>query len=204
MAAGFRLTMMQGPTPGKVFELTKDILTVGRDVSNDIVINDAEVSRHHARLTRQAGGYMIEDLSSTNGTFINNQRLIGPRPMARGDSLGLGETIALNYEVAAGTDAQATLVGAGAQGYQQPGAAPPGYVPPPAMPPAYAPPPQQQAMPQPPPPAPRSKPQSRTGLYIGIGCGCLILLLVVCGGVGWYLDANYPDILYAPLKFFGF
>ena len=42
-SASFRLIMQRGPTPGKTFELVKDVVTLGRDVSNDIVINDAEV-----------------------------------------------------------------------------------------------------------------------------------------------------------------
>jgi hypothetical protein len=111
----FQLVMHSGPTPGKIFELVQDELTIGRDIGNRIVINDPEVSRKHARLTMQSGGYVIEDLGSTNGTFVNNQRLIGPHMLRPGETIMLGEKIGLEYEIL-GFDPNATLVsGAGPQ-----------------------------------------------------------------------------------------
>src|SRR5437870_3652410 len=110
-SGSYRLTVRQGPVPGKVFELAKDVMTIGRDVNNDLVINDSEVSRNHARLTSQSGGYLIEDLASTNGTFVNGQRLIGPKLLNSSDVVGLGETIVLEYSYVA--DSGATVVAAG-------------------------------------------------------------------------------------------
>ena len=98
----FRLIVRRGPQPNQSYELNKDIVTLGRDITNDIVINDPEVSRHHMRLTRGAGGFTIEDLGSTNGTFINGQRLTGARPLRAGDMVGLGETVTLAYEMSVG------------------------------------------------------------------------------------------------------
>lgn len=94
----FRLIVRRGPQPNQVYELNKGIITIGRDITNDIVINDPEVSRHHARLTQTGAGYTLEDLGSTNGTFVNGQRLTGARPLANGDMVGMGETVTLAYE----------------------------------------------------------------------------------------------------------
>ncbi len=96
----FRLIVRRGPQPNKVYELNEDIETLGRDITNNITINDPEVSRHHLRLTRGAGGYTLEDLGSTNGTFVNGQRLTGARPLRSGDMVGLGETVTLAYDLA--------------------------------------------------------------------------------------------------------
>ena len=97
----FRLVMRRGPSPNQVYDLNKDNMTIGRDITNDIVINDPEVSRHHLRFTRGGGGFTLEDLGSTNGTFINGQRMTGARPLRPGDMIGLGETVTLAYETMA-------------------------------------------------------------------------------------------------------
>jgi predicted component of type VI protein secretion system len=110
----YQLVMHKGPNPGKIFELVQEDITIGRDIGNRIVINDPEVSRKHARLTLQSGGYVVEDLGSTNGTFINGQRLIGPHSLRPGETIMLGEKISLEYEVL-GFDPNATLVGAAEQ-----------------------------------------------------------------------------------------
>jgi pSer/pThr/pTyr-binding forkhead associated (FHA) protein len=104
----FQLVMQKGPNPGKVFELTQDEITIGRDISNRFVINDPEVSRRHARLTAQASGYVIEDLGSTNGTFVDGQRLMGPHLLRPGQTVMFGEKITLAYQ-ALGFDPNATL-----------------------------------------------------------------------------------------------
>jgi hypothetical protein len=110
----FQLVMHSGPNPGKIFELVQDELTIGRDIGNRIVINDPEVSRKHARLTMQSGGFVIEDLGSTNGTFVNNQRLIGPHMLRPGETIMLGEKISLEYEIL-GFDPNATMVSSAGQ-----------------------------------------------------------------------------------------
>lgn len=115
----FRLVVRRGPQPNQTFELNKDIITLGRDITNDIVINDPEVSRHHLRITRGASGYNIEDLGSTNGTFIGGQRVTGVRPLNRGDMIGLGETVTLGYEVIR-PDAGASGTPAPQQSYSPP------------------------------------------------------------------------------------
>jgi pSer/pThr/pTyr-binding forkhead associated (FHA) protein len=94
----FRLVVRRGPQPNQTYDITKDVTTLGRDITNDIVINDPEVSRHHLRIARTADGCSLEDLGSTNGTFVNGQRISGSRPLNNGDMIGLGETVTLGYE----------------------------------------------------------------------------------------------------------
>lgn len=120
MTDDFRLVMSQGPQPGQTFPLDKDSLTLGRDPGTDIVINDPQVSRQHARITRQGGLMVIEDLGSTNGTFVNGMRLTGPHTLTSGDVIGLGDAVTLTYH-GANVGATRTIVG------------PPSYAPPPPV-----------------------------------------------------------------------
>jgi len=96
--AQYRLIVRQGPLPGQIFELNKEEVNIGRDISNDFVINDAEVSRKHARLTLEVDQYKIEDLNSTNGTYIDGQRLIGPHMMAIGEVIMFGDNVGVIYD----------------------------------------------------------------------------------------------------------
>ena len=110
----FKLVVRTGPTPGMVFELTKEVTLVGRDVTNDIPLGDPEVSRQHARLTSTPGGYVVEDLGSTNGSFVNGERLVAPRVLSHGDMLGFGENVTLTFE-GTGPVAAATVMGEAAR-----------------------------------------------------------------------------------------
>jgi predicted component of type VI protein secretion system len=120
----FRLTMRKGPLPGKAFDLAKSLFTIGREVKNDIVINDAEVSRQHVRLTERPDGYWVEDLASTNGTFVNGQRLTGPVALHSGDILGLGSTVELEYGIPAGPEQTVIAGQSPAEAAPGPGALP--------------------------------------------------------------------------------
>ncbi len=176
MSSGqLRLVMRSGPTPGKVFELNKEIATIGREASADIVIADPEVSRAHARLVAKPGGVIIEDLGSTNGTFVNKQRITAPRAIAAGDEITLGESIVLGVET---EGVAATVVAASAK------------VPPATRAAAAAP----QAAPMPPPMAPAAAPAEKKGggrRWLFIGCGCLLIVVCVAvAGIAWYIDSN--------------
>ncbi len=203
-----QLVMRAGPTPGKVYELKQDEITIGRDIGNTIVINDAEISRRHARMVMQAGSYVLEDLGSTNGTFVNGQRLIGPHVLRHGEVVMFGEKVSLEYE-AMSYDPNATLISGTAtptaprtpETYRIP--QPPEGMPPAApvyQPPVYQEPAYQEPAYQQPvysgqvPPGPaesyappasdvyetplEEQPKSKTWLYVGIGC--LVVLLCVC------------------------
>ncbi len=94
----FRLVVRRGPQPNQAFEIGKEVTTLGRDITNDIVLNDRETSRHHLRLMRSGNTMTIEDLGSTNGTFVNGKRVSGVTPLQNGDMIGLGETVTMALE----------------------------------------------------------------------------------------------------------
>ena len=140
----FRLVVRRGPQPNQAFEIGKDLTTLGRDISNDIVLNDRETSRHHLRLMRSGDTMTIEDLGSTNGTFVNGKRVSGVTPLQNGDMIGLGETVTLALE------AYSSLAQAA------PATPPPSPAAPAPMPPAepgFTPPPTDYGLPSPAPPA---------------------------------------------------
>lgn len=93
-----RLTMRRGPSAGKVYELTADTVTIGRGAKNDIVIDNADVSRDHCRLVRVASDYEVHDLNSANGTFVNGLRVAGNRILPPSSLIELGDTVTLEYE----------------------------------------------------------------------------------------------------------
>jgi hypothetical protein len=192
----FRLIVRRGPQPNQIYELNKDSITIGRDITNDIVINDPEVSRHHCTFVRGPGGYTLEDKASTNGTFVNGQRLTTPRPLMSSDMIGLGETVTLGYESslmpqmpASGDPVSGTMIG---QRPQPPGyGAPQPY--PQAQPVAQQPQPQGgYGAPPPPPqydnfPPPEQAGGSSAARWLFLGCGCLVLLCIVAAIVAVFV-----------------
>jgi pSer/pThr/pTyr-binding forkhead associated (FHA) protein len=109
MPSTYRLILLSGVGAGTEYPLEKTELQLGRDLSNDIVINDPEVSRRHAHLTLEGDGYILEDLGSTNGTFIRGQRLAAPVVLRPGEAITIGEKVNLKYEVVS-SDQSATVV----------------------------------------------------------------------------------------------
>ena len=83
---------------GEGFELNSAQLTIGRGNQNDIPIaTDEYASARHARFEPRRDGVWVQDLGSTNGTFLNGTRLDRPRRLAQGDVVRVGETD-LRYE----------------------------------------------------------------------------------------------------------
>src|SRR5260370_8091411 len=74
--------------------LESAVVTIGCTADNQIVVNDAKVSSHHAEMRLIGQGYSIIDLSSANGTFVNEQRLEGAvsLPLNAGAMLPIGHT----------------------------------------------------------------------------------------------------------------
>lgn len=181
-----KLVMRTGPNPGKSYELTKTELYIGRDVSNDIVVNDSEVSRKHARLLLTAGGYVLEDLGSTNGTFVNGQRLMGPHVLRPGETILLGENISIALE--ANFDADATIASGAVQPQaprtaSQPAPMPFIPTPTPEPEPSYS----GQVPPEPAEPYYTSEPAprriSKNLIYAGVGCLILVACACLAGAV---------------------
>ena len=96
----YQLVLRKGPRPDHVYPLKQLNISLGRDPMSDIVVDDPEVSRHHARLTAHEDGYTLQDLGSTNGTFVSRDRLTGdPVTLKHGEIVSLGNNIAFEYQI---------------------------------------------------------------------------------------------------------
>jgi len=145
----------------------KSAWVIGRAQDCDLVVPEAQVSSHHCRLTHLADGFTLEDLGSTNGTFVNKQRITGQRMLSPGDEVTLGENVVFSFE---GEGVGATVAASVAK-----------------MP--------VQAVPPPPPPTPAAgiapEKKSHTTRNLLIGCGCLVIVIVVVlVAVLYYIDTN--------------
>lgn len=151
--------MLNGPF-GRV-NLGQTDVTIGRLPDNTIAINDSQSSSHHAVIRPQGQGYSITDLSSTNGTFVNDQILSPnvPRPLNSGDRIRVG-TSQFTYEVAGVAPLDATMYASSAQGA--------GYQPTLATPQPYDNAQYAQQAPVPPPPQQQSQFQQPQLAYQGV------------------------------------
>lgn len=104
----YRLTVIKGFNKGKVYSLEEEEITIGRGEENTIVLNIAEVSRSHTALTKVEEGYMIRDLGSTNGTFVDKKEIGGKYLLKPGDTVMLGDAVYMTYM--AEPDPEETLV----------------------------------------------------------------------------------------------
>ncbi|MFO7166596.1 MAG: winged helix-turn-helix domain-containing protein [Chloroflexota bacterium] len=81
----------QDASPTQI-EWSQPALTIGRDGANDIIIDHPLASRRHARLERDDNGYLVRDLDSTNGTYVNGDRIEGARPLHNQDRIWVADT----------------------------------------------------------------------------------------------------------------
>ena len=95
------LVVTAGHARGQTFDLRGEV-RLGRDRSNAIVLSDGKVSRHHFRLDPIRGTYILSDLGSANGTFVNGVRVTQPVRLRDGDLINLGDTQIVFYTGAAG------------------------------------------------------------------------------------------------------
>jgi hypothetical protein len=163
------LIVQSGPNPGQTFAVQDRPQTIGRSLSNDIAIPEPSLSRQHARISATPGGFIIEDLGSANGTFVNGQPVTGPTPLRPGDTLQLGGMVTFSVQPGQ-PDQDATYV---------PGASPgrpdrtlvPGAPSAPLPAPVYA------------PPARRSSPW----IWVGVIVVTILAVGGIIGGLYYYL-----------------
>ena len=91
------LVVKDGPLAGERFPIESEV-SLGREGA-DITLDDPEVSRRHAAVRPVDGGVEVTDLGSSNGTFVNDERIDGPKRLAAGDAIRVGRT-SLEIEVA--------------------------------------------------------------------------------------------------------
>ena len=93
------LVAVEGPMAGERYTLVNLLSTMGRASTNTIVLESAQISRLHAQIRLTPNGVTIEDMGSTNGTFVNGRRLDAPRTLAPGDLIRFAEFATLQYVV---------------------------------------------------------------------------------------------------------
>ncbi|MGA1792237.1 MAG: FHA domain-containing protein [bacterium] len=82
----------------RTIQTDRDKITIGRKKKNDIQIDNLQVSNKHARIIKHGSNYFIEDLKSTNGTYLNNEKVI-KEPLRDKDIITIGKhTLAIHFE----------------------------------------------------------------------------------------------------------
>ncbi|MCW2614268.1 MAG: domain containing protein [Frankiales bacterium] len=84
------LVVKRGPNAGSRFLLDADVTTAGRHPDSDIFLDDVTVSRRHAEFVREAAGFVVRDVGSLNGTYLNRER-IDAAGLAGGDEVQIGK-----------------------------------------------------------------------------------------------------------------
>ena len=104
-ALSFQLTIVKGLQQGKELLFEQAEVHIGRTTENDVVLQDAGVSRKHVRISDRLGRFYVQDLGSANGTLVNDAPLSGERELQNGDRIALGPVEFLFKEVVHEDDA---------------------------------------------------------------------------------------------------
>ncbi|WP_298131718.1 FHA domain-containing protein [Micropruina sp.] len=87
-----RLRITRGKQEGMTVQLG-EIVKIGRAADCQLILDDDYVSTRHAQIVRTDAGYVVEDLGSTNGTYVNNERVTSATPFGTADTLRIGRTL---------------------------------------------------------------------------------------------------------------
>jgi len=90
-AGSAMLLVQRGPDAGARFLLDTDVVTVGRHPDSDIFLDDISVSRRHATFSRGDSGYVVSDLGSLNGSYVNRDRIDNDVSLTGGDEVQIGK-----------------------------------------------------------------------------------------------------------------
>lgn len=86
------LVEKKGRNRGMVYRLNAELTTLGRAKSSDIVLTDDSVSTDHAKIRREQTGFVLYDLVTANGTYVNDQKIVSV-PLKENDQIRIGETV---------------------------------------------------------------------------------------------------------------
>src|SRR5437867_1317408 len=184
------LLVRTGGLVGQRLSVKTPVVNIGRADYNDLVVPDPSVSTSHAKLQRREGVWVLADLDSTNGTFVDGEQVKGEAPLAPGATVRLGD-VQLVFEPS--DDALSIAKGGGTQMLRTPHStalnAPPRPASPPSQPPASPsrPPPSPPLRPQPPTPSrpgprPKRPAAQQPPPHNGKGCGGSAAALAVVAG----------------------
>jgi pSer/pThr/pTyr-binding forkhead associated (FHA) protein len=181
-----------GVLKGQRLVVKTPVANIGRADYNDLVIPDESVSTTHAKLQRREGIWVLVDLDSTNGTFVDGDRVQGETPLSPGVTVRFGD-ISLVFEPTDDSAGVAKGGGTRMMEVMKPKAPPPPPAPKPAPPPAAKPAPPPAAKPAPAPAPAKTKPKTRPPVVAekkkGKGCGgsAAMLMLAFVAVMYWVL-----------------
>ena len=86
-----KLTLVQDRRTVQIYDLDQPVIRIGRVPGMDIQIDDVSISRRQAEIQQEGDHWVVRDIGSSNGTFVNGERLAGDRPLKAGDEISIGQ-----------------------------------------------------------------------------------------------------------------